>query len=252
MEKSNNSLRQACVLFSGGSDSSLTAYRTAQEFDKVHLLTYKQFGQIDIENSRRSFAILDKKFPGKFQHTIIDVSEMFLKIYNKDYIKNLFKYKTLQMQFTCFACQACFHVNTIIYCKKNNIYDVRDGANTEYEEASPMQIEMVKKEIKKLYASFGITHDSPVYNEYKSDRSDHQLFRLGLRPQPNIKDDLKMYKAYQGYCRFMPGSVLFLNCWKQSKGFPENVQKLIFQHWQEEVEYFKKIINDDLKNNHAK
>ena len=236
--------KSVCIQFSGGSDSSLTAYRMSLEFDKIHLLTFKQFGQMDIENSKKSFAILDEKFPGKFKHSLIDVSDMFLKIYNRRYLRNLLKYRTLQIQFTCFACQACFHVNTIIYCKQNNISDVRDGANAEYEEASPMQIEIVKKEIKRLYADYGITHESPVYDEHKTDRSDHQLFKLGLRPQPDIKDDMEMYKKYQGYCRFMPGGVLFLNYWKRCKGFPEKVQLKMREHWLEEVDFFKSIIDN--------
>jgi hypothetical protein len=247
MNGNKHSGKEACVLFSGGSDSSLTAYRTALEFDRVHLLTYKQFGQIDIENSRKSFAILDKKMPNKFKHTIINVDEMFLKLYNHNYLKKLLKYKTMLMQFTCFACQACFHINTIIYCRKNNISDVRDGANTEYEEASPMQIAVVKEEIKKLYLEYGIRHLSPVYDEYKTKRSDFQLYELGLRPQPNIKDDLKMYKAFQGYCRFMPGSVLFLNYWKRCKGFPQKVQQSMLKHWKEEVSFMKEIIESEIK-----
>ena len=239
----NGKSKSVCILFSGGSDSSLTAYRMSLLFDHVHLLTFKHKGQINIENSKRSFTILDNKFPGKFTHKMFDINNMFLKIYHRNYFKNLLKYRTLQLQFTCFACQACFHISTIIYCLQNGIQDVRDGANTEYEEASPMQIEIVKKEIKKLYAYYGITHDSPVYSEYEDDRSDHQLYRLGLRPQPNIKDNLEMYKAYQGYCRFMPGSVLFLNYWKQCKGFPEKVQLRMREHWLEEVEFFKRLIN---------
>jgi len=201
---------------------------------------------MDIENSKKSFAILDEKFPGKFKHSLIDVSDMFLKIYNRRYLRNLLKYRTLQIQFTCFACQACFHVNTIIYCKQNNISDVRDGANAEYEEASPMQIEIVKKEIKRLYADYGITHESPVYDEHKTDRSDHQLFKLGLRPQPDIKDDMEMYKKYQGYCRFMPGGVLFLNYWKRCKGFPEKVQLKMREHWLEEVSFLKCLIDEQI------
>lgn len=239
--------KDACVLFSGGSDSSLTAYKTSLEFDKVHLMTYKQFGQIDIENSKKSFKVLNEKFPGKFIHVITEVSDLFLKIYGKDYVKNTLKYKTLQMQFVCFACQACFHISTIIYCLKNGIKDVRDGANTEYEEASPMQIEMVKKEIKNLYGDYGITHASPIYNEHKTKRSDEQLYDLGLRPQPNIKDDIKMYKEYQGYCKFMPGGVVFLNYWKRCKGFPGQVQKGILAHWLEEVDFFKSIIDEQIK-----
>ena len=132
--------KSVCIQFSGGSDSSLTAYRMSLEFDKVHLLTFRHFGQIGIENSRRSFEILNEKFPGKFTHNLIDVSDLFRKIYYRRYLRNILKYRTLQMQFVCFACQACFHVQTIIYCLKNGIFDVRDGSNTEYEEASPMQI----------------------------------------------------------------------------------------------------------------
>jgi len=241
-----NKSSQACVLFSGGSDSSLTAYLSAQEFVKVHLLTYKQFGQLNIENSKISFNVLDQKMPGKFIHEIIDISNMFLKIYNRNYLRNLFKYKTLQMQFPCFACQSCFHINTIIYCKKNTITEVRDGANTEYEEASPMQIEIVRKEIKGLYREYGINHASPVYHEYETNRSDFQLYKLGLRPKPNIKDDRDLYRAYQGYCRFMPGSTLFLEYWKKCNGFPTKVQQGILKHWLEEVDFLRGLIDANI------
>ncbi len=243
----NKQPSSVCIQFSGGSDSSLTAYRMAQKFDYVHLLTFKHFGQIDIENSKHSYSVLNDKFPGKFTHTLINVGKTLTSVYHRHYMRNLIRYGSLQMQFTCFACQASFHIHTIIYCKKNGISEVRDGANTEYEEASPMQIEIVKREIKKLYAGYGINHDSPIYDEYNDDRSDHQLYQLGLRPQPNIKDDDELYKAYQGYCRFMPGSVLFLNYWKRRSDFPEKVQRQMLQHWQETVGFMKRMIDGHIK-----
>lgn len=239
--------KHVVVQFSGGSDSSLTAFRMSQQFDMVHLLTFRHFGQVNVENSKKSFDILDAKFPGKFRHSIIDISELFEKIYNHKYWINLIKYRTLQMQFPCFACQACFHVKTIVYCKNNHIADVRDGANTEYEEASPMQIKVVKNEIKKLYADYGIVHDSPVYEEHKVSRSDQQLYELGLRPSPKIKDNLQLYRAYQGYCKFMPGGVVFLNYWKRCKNFPDEVQRRMLQHWIEEVDFFKGLIDSEIK-----
>lgn len=235
--------RSVCIQFSGGSDSSLTAYRMALEFEKVHLLTFKHSGQINIENSKQSFEVLNDKISGKFIHNIIEVDKMFYDIYNHNYFRNLLKYRTLQLQFVCFACQACFHINTIIYCLKNKICEVRDGANTEYEEASPMQIPIVKDEIKKLYRDYGIRHDSPIYDEHNKVRSDYQLFELGLRPQKNIKDDMEMYKKYQGYCRFMPGGVVFLNYWKRCDNFPDEIHNRMKIHWLEEVDYFKSIID---------
>jgi hypothetical protein len=236
-----------CILFSGGSDSSLTAYRMSQEFECVHLLTYRQIGQLNIDNSRISFAILNEKFPGKFIHTLIDINKMFRTIYYRRYIRNMIKYRTLQMQFTCFACQACFHIHTIIYCLQKGIRDVRDGANTEYEEASPMQIPIVKNEIKKLYADYGILHDSPIYQEHSQNRSDYQLFQLGLRPQPNIKDNAEMYRKYQGYCRYMPGGVLFLNYWKRCRNFPIEIHERMKNHWIEEIDFFKSLIESGIR-----
>ncbi len=236
--------KSVCIQFSGGSDSTLTAYRMSIEYDRVHLLTFKHNGLMDIENSMKSYAILNEKFPNKLIHTMVDINDMFVRIYNRQYLRNLIKYRTLQLQFQCFACQACFHINTIIYCLQKGIHDVRDGANTEYEEASPMQIEIVKKEIKRLYADYGIHHDSPVYHEYENARSDHQLYQLGLRSQPDIKDDPVMHKAYQGYCRYMPSGVIFLNYWKSCEGFPDRIQMGMKEHWLEEVEYFKQLIDE--------
>lgn len=242
MKKKGVNENCVCVQFSGGSDSTLTAYKVSQEFAQVHLLTFRHFGHIDIENSRRSFTKLDKKFPGKFYHSIIDVDDIFERIYYHQYLKNFLKYRSLLLQFTCFACQAAFQISTIIYCKKNNIFHVRDGANTEYEDASPMQMIEVKKEIKRFYTFYGIIHDSPIYDEFDTDRSDNQLFRLGLREQPNIKNNPQLYKKYQGYCKFMPASTIWLRYQKKCKGFPDVVQKLTLKHWIEEINYFKQLI----------
>lgn len=216
-------------------------------FDSVHLLTFRHFGHISIENSRLSFAGLDEKIPGKFVHAIIDVDDIFEKIYYHRYVRNLLKYRSLLLQFTCFACQASFQVATIVYCYKNNINHVRDGANTEYEDASPMQMMEVKKRIKKFYASFGITHDSPIYSEYETDRSDHQLFQLGLREREDVKGDPELYKKYQGYCSFMPGSTLFLRYRTRCEKYPHDVQALTHTHWLEEEEFFREVIDKKIR-----
>jgi hypothetical protein len=119
---------------------------------------------------------------------------------------------------------------------------IRDGANTEYEEASPMQMRKVKAEIKILYEDYGITHASPVYDEYRNNRSDHQLYRVGLRDKPNIKDNPMLHKEYQGYCKFMPASTIRLHYRRQCKGFPEDVQEKTWQYWCDEIKFLKKLI----------
>ena len=56
-----------------------------------------------------------------------------------------------------------------------------------------------------------------------------------------------MYKAYQGYCRYMPSGVIFLNYWRGRKNFPKKVQLLMKAHWLEEVDYFKQLIHGAMR-----
>lgn len=105
-----------CIQFSGGSDSSIQNVTAIRSCSSVDL--FKHAGHMAIENSCKSFKLLNDKKPNTFEHTFIAINSMFLELYNRKYIKNLIKYRTLQMQFTCFVCQACFHINTIIYCLK--------------------------------------------------------------------------------------------------------------------------------------
>ena len=244
MAKENKN--DVCVLFSGGTDSSLVSYRSSFEFDTVHLLTFTHSFHFDIEKSEIMYNFLNEKLPGKFKHVLIDVDDMLLKIHKKNLFKNLVKYKSINLIFGCFACQACFHLNTIIYCLKNDIHHVRDGANTEYGEYSPMQIKIVIDEIDKLYTAYGIIHTSPVYHEHDHVRSDHQLFDLGIVPERNIKDNMNTYLKYQGLCKLGSCSAVSLYYLKRCQGYPYTVQKKIREHWIEEVPFFKSIIEENI------
>lgn len=242
----NGSQHSVCILFSGGSDSSLVAYRMSLEFEKVHLLTLTHSFQFDIGKSAIGFSFLDKKFPGKFKHVFIDINEILMQVYKHNYFKYLLKYRTLNMLFGCFACQAAFHASTIIYSIKNNIFDTRDGANIEYGDFSPMQVEIVNTEMKKLYADYRITHDSPIYHEHQKNRSDHQLYELGLRPEANVKSDTNTYLKYQGFCKLGSCSAVASYYLKHCKGYPESVQMRIKEHWIEMVPFLKNLINQKL------
>lgn len=106
-----------------------------------------------------------------------------------------------------------------------------------------MQIEKVNTEITKLYAEYGIIHSSPIYYEYENNRSDQKLFELGLREQGDIKGDPKLYKKYQGYCKFMPASTIFLRYRTKCPGYPEDIQQAILAHWKGEVCFFMSLID---------
>jgi len=242
----NSSKDSVCVLFSGGSDSSLVAYRMSQKFDTVHLITLIHSYQTDMGKSSLSFSLLDKKIPGKFKHIQMNMDEIMMQIYRYKHFKYLIKYGILNMLFGCFACQASFHVNAIIYCKKNNIFNVSDGANTEYGDSAPMQIEIVNAEMKKLYADYGIRHESPIYHEHKVRRSDQQLYELGLRPEVNEKANPELYYKYQGSCKLGSQSAIGLYYLKNRNDYPNYVQTKIKEHWIDVVPFLKNIIDEHL------
>ena len=149
--------------------------------------------------------------------------------------------------FGCFICQASFHIRSIVYCVKNNIFNVRNGANTEYSDASPMQIEIVMKEISKFYSDYGITIDSPIYNLHEEKRSDHILFELGLRKERNVKGDAETYKKYQvGTCKLGSCGGLGVQYWKRKNGYPKIVQTKLRKHWLEEIPYYKSLIDEEV------
>lgn len=252
----NKPQNSVCVQFSGGTDSTYVAYLMSLEFEMVHLVTFTHSYQdplaqnknmiVKENKSKISFDILNNKFPKKFKHIIIDVNDLMSQMLNRHHFKNLIKYRTINMFFGCFVCQACFHIKTIIYCLKNNIFNVRNGANIEYDDISPMQIKIVIKEINKFYLDYGIDYDSPIYYNHKEKRSDQLCYELGLFPERNIKGDESTYMKYQFYCKLGSCGGMGQQYWKHCKGYPKTIQTKLREHWIEEVPYLKSIINQEL------
>jgi len=192
---------ESCILYSGGSDSTLVAALIAKKFNKMHLLTYKHRFMYNVTNSCKNVKLLKKKFgEDKFIHHIIDINRLYEEVYNHNHLKNLIKYRGLVVYNICGACRFSMHIATILYCIENNINHVFTGNNTEYT-ADPGQIKPVLNLIKSLYIKYNLKINHPIYDDHYKERSDHRLFKMELSKAKNVKDGTEdVYYRTQPKC----------------------------------------------------
>ena len=208
------------ILFSGGTDSTLTAAMLEKSFKKIHLVTYNRFGFHATDNTKTQAQMLKQKFgEDRFEHVILNVDKLFKHISYEKYLKNLKEFGFMNLS-TCGLCKLSMHVRTIIYCRENNIKFIADGANQAMS-MFPAQMKGVIDELKDMYKHFDLVYFNPIFdmkgpkdgsfieksnlqlisdptipepekNNHISENSDEQtpgqkLYQLGLAPNPNIK-----------------------------------------------------------------
>ena len=151
------------VKYSGGTDSTAATVMVANQFDEVHLVTYKHSGIRHIGNSEHHLEKLRELYgKDKFVHVIIDMDKLFKEVTYSRYTQNVRRYGFFNLT-TCGLCKLAMHVRTILYCLELGIDHVVDGANVNSSHF-PAQMKEVIEALRILYKGFGITFTNPVYN----------------------------------------------------------------------------------------
>lgn len=211
--------QKVALMFSGGTDSTLAAVKAAETHQEVHLLTYKRFGMVDVENSEVHANALMNRFPGKFvRPPIANVDKLFKYVSYDHYFRDMLNHRGMLLT-TCGLCKLAMHLRTLVYCLENNVGEVYDGANKNMT-IFPMQMEEVLEELRTLYRQAGITYGNPVYDyeddqgidfgsavwglnpkrgEQKGKTTGDELFELGILPSRDIKGT-SYDKQIQGRC----------------------------------------------------
>ena len=176
---------EVSVLFSGGSDSTLAAALCCQRFKKVHLLTFHHSGMMFTQKSAVNAKRLQNKFgEEKVIHKMIEIEEVFQKLYYENYLQDLKRYGIFLAAATCNICQLAMHVRTIIYNIRNGIHFACDGYKQEKRHVYVVMSREGIEILKRLYQKFGIEYFNPVYNIL---RTDWELYDLGIYPKRNVK-----------------------------------------------------------------
>ncbi|MFA5260514.1 MAG: hypothetical protein WC450_04735 [Candidatus Omnitrophota bacterium] len=206
---------EAAVLFSGGTDSTLTAALMADRFQKVHLVTYTRYGFFSVGNTKlNARKLMDKYGKDRYVHHIINIDALTEHVFYERYWHNLSRYGFFVLSI-CGLCKLAMHMAAVVFCLEHKIANVCDGANQGMY-LFPDQMSVILQEYKNMYARFQINYFNPVFDfdsppdtgfldrlHFESVQSGMddtapgegaarkttgcQLFKLGLMPSENVK-----------------------------------------------------------------
>ncbi|MDD5281762.1 MAG: hypothetical protein PHC37_02375 [Candidatus Omnitrophica bacterium] len=268
--------KETALLYSGGTDSTLTACLAAKQFDKVHLITYRRFGLFSITNPLINVKKLKDKFgEDKFTHTTISIDKLFKKVSYENFLANLIKYR-LSLLSTCGLCKLTMHIRTIIYCLRNNITYACDGANQGMY-FFPDQMDGVINETKKMYLNFGINYFNPVFEfegpqdidfsdrlhlerlpvfqseennlhaaGWKEKTTGYKLYSLGLMPSENVKGS-KLDRQMQPRCFQFILFNIWLHWYYLNSHTYEEYKELSLIFFKDKIATFTKLIAEYLE-----
>lgn len=237
--------KEATVLFSGGSDSTLVAALLLKEkqFTKVHLLTFHHSAMKYSGKSKVNVKRLEKRFgKDKVIHKLVNIEETFHRLYYVNYLHDLRRYGVFLAAATCNMCQLAMHTQTVMYNLQNSVPYAYDGYKEEKEHVYVVMSKDGRGILKKFYKDYGITYGNPVLNIL---RTDWELYKLGITPRKNVKfpyehlDYEAQHSCYQGLLTNLYILGYYYNLYHKT-----NTRWI--EYLKEKVEMAKNYINDFL------
>lgn len=173
---------ETTLLFSGGVDSTLTALLLAEQFDRVHLLTYDRgvrYGHLHVGNARRRARELQRRFgDGRFDFDLFPIGPLFHRFVTATLLADYKRYGTYTC---CVGCKLAMHARTVLYNLRRGIRHVADGSAAD-QDYHAEQLGGVLGCVERLYKRYGITHANPSYNIDEGARKE-RLKAAGLKPK---------------------------------------------------------------------
>lgn len=188
----------ACVLFSGGADSTLAASLMAEQFGPVHLLSFKHRHMAQLEKTTASAHHLQERMKGtRFIHRWIDLSDLWTRLLHAPHSGEMKPSRLFSLLLKpCLACKAAMHLLTLAYCRENNIGTAADGAHPSGANLFPEQLPQGLEIIRAFYQRYGVVYLNPAL---LIDRPDEELFRRGVTMKKNTKSE-HLYYSNQFSC----------------------------------------------------
>lgn len=179
--------RAVSLMYSGGLDSTVTALTLAEQYDRVHLLTYNRgYGHWFVGRSSVRIPQLEKHLGRSvFTQFRADVKGLFKKIVLDSFVSDFRKYKALFI--VCVGCKMAMHAQSVIYNLEHGIPYVSDGAS-ETTAWMPDQMPVTLAEYKRLHEDYGLTYSNPVYHFGTREKARETLREAGLSMGHRIAD----------------------------------------------------------------
>jgi len=263
--------QQTVVMFSGGTDSTLTAALDAQKFDKVHLVTYDRLGLFSVDNTQLNAQKLKDKFGhSKFDYHKIKINKLTKFVFYERYIHNLRKHGFFLLSI-CGLCKLAMHMRTLIFCLDNKIGNVSDGANQGMN-LFPAQMVNVIEELRSMYAKFGVNYSNPVFKfegpqnigfadrlhlektlkvqdgnrgntPQKTNTTGCKLHKMGLIPSENVKGTDLDRKMQPRCFQFILMNIFIKWYYLHDHSYEQYAQETL-RLYKEKISYLSGIINE--------
>jgi len=190
-------IKDISILFSGGPDSTLAALYALEKANRVHLLTFHHRLMSRTENHMGVVKELKEIFgEERIGYHEERIDSLFNKCYSTRMFKRIMKYRTFYIPWICGGCKMAMHASTIAYNKAHHILITFDGAHQESAPYFPAQTESYIEVMKKLYQSYGMQYECPIYHVNGTDEKTEQY---GLLSTPNTKKE-RVFFSTQHTC----------------------------------------------------
>lgn len=208
-------MKECAVLFSGGTDSTCAAALCAEQFDKVHLLTFFEKATQKSPIPRDAVRRLTEKYGAdRFIHKVFNTDLLVRRLSYEKYIKNLSQHGFFLLSTPGFS-SLSWHLSALKYCLDHGIQAVRDGMTKELMHL-PGHMPGVRQLLSDFYGRFDISFGSPVIEwdvppdqrfldrlivdrhgfanspnlQSSAATTGAWLYDRGLAPNPNVKGSL--------------------------------------------------------------
>jgi len=193
--------RQVSLMFSGGVDSTTAALRLADQYDRVHLLTFSNgYGHYRINRTRKRAKELERHVGDRFVHHVESIRSLFEMMLDDP----LDDFRRFDSGFIwCLGCKMAMHTRCVLYNLEHGIREMTDGSSKstgEMVEQTLLAVYMVRE----FYEQYGIEYRTPVYTiprEEEIEALKKRNFKMGWR----IGD---RFLGVQPKCR--PGELYYL------------------------------------------
>lgn len=204
-----NKNKEIALMYSGGLDTTYAALQLAQEFSKVHLLTFCNGFCVRVDASKKHVLMLQEKFgKDKFKHHIILIGDIF-SFLRKDLLKDILKYRSPLLFDLC--CRLSMEVATIFYCLERGIKYATDGNNPATQGEIFLQQEKYLKVVGDFFFQYSIQHIHP--HRRLESRKDilNQLNAVGIKSGVKFLETIRISSQLrtQPFCLWTPVAFLF-------------------------------------------
>jgi hypothetical protein len=200
--------QQVTLFYSGGADSTYSAYLLAQKFDRVHLLTFAHEGISNTHKPQINADRLRERFGDKIVYHGVDGDDVWQRLYVEGFEQDRARYGAYVNSGACECCYLSWNAIAVVYNKRHNITNLAAGLDIDHSGFTYSAHDEGMEVMQRFHADYGIHFFVPIYEET---HADHKLHDLGITEQRDTKRPYGFYTNHptQAICELGLGHRLF-------------------------------------------